>query len=148
MLNILVKHLIQLIIKYPNLILLGFHGNLLKLLQSYFSRRRFYVPFNGYRSSKHFATSGVLQSSNLRPLFFLLFINDLFNKIKLHKLVFADNINIDTGLYNILDCLHLQNELQVLWDWCGRNFLEHNIKNSYPLVGNKKKCNERLLHCF
>lgn len=61
--------------------------------------------FNGYKSRLLHVTSGIPQGSNLGPLMFILFINDLVESINTHthKWMFADDLKTFTTLYSIND---------------------------------------------
>lgn len=71
-------------------------------------------------------TSGVPQGSHLAPILFKLFIND----IKFHncsKLMFADDIKFFRIVNSQLDADLLQYDLNILYDWCTKNYLPLNI---------------------
>lgn len=54
-----------------------FSNSLLTMLQSYLLNWQLYVSYDGYISKFNIAASGVPQGSNLGPLLFILFVNDL-----------------------------------------------------------------------
>ena len=55
----------------------GFRGKSLHLIKSFLSNRKQFVSINGFESSKLNITRGVPQGSTLRPLLFLIYLNDL-----------------------------------------------------------------------
>ena len=76
----------------------GISGNLLLWFHSYLSDRRQRVVLPGAESAWKFIQAGVLQSSILGPLLFLLFINDIVTDIGSNIRLFAD----DTSLFIIV----------------------------------------------
>ena len=64
----------------------GIHGVSNDWFKSYLSNRNQYVYINGYESTLPVINCGVPQGSALRPLLFLLYINDLNQVITFGKL--------------------------------------------------------------
>lgn len=120
---------------------IGFSGHLVLFFQSYFYKREQYVTYNGFTSQMITATSGVPQGSNLGPLFFLLFINDLFNNISCNKLCSADNLKIFTNIHTIDDCICLQNDLNSIKVWCDVNKLHLNVSKCKVVTYSRKQIN-------
>ena len=106
---------------------IGFHDNALKLFHSYLVDRENYVFYNGTRSANYISTSGVPQGSNLGPLIFLLFINDLPDTLTCNALMFADDIKLYKNVSSINDCNDLQQDLDKLHKWCSNNHLKLNV---------------------
>ena len=77
---------------------MGISGELYDLLQNYLSGRLQRVILNGQTSSWRPILAGVPQGSILGPLFFLIYINDLLNKLRSNAKLFAD----DTSLFTIV----------------------------------------------
>ena len=95
-------------------------------LNSYLKKRKQYVSYNCYNSTTYIATYGVPQGSNLGPLLFLLFINDLSEILMCHKLFFADDLKLFTDINGADNCDALQSELDQLNIWCTDNKLHLN----------------------
>ena len=75
----------------------GLKGGTLRWLMSYLSCRELQVKIKGVESEPFFANTGVPQGSHLGPILFIIFINDIGDKLKIPKiLVFADDIKIFT----------------------------------------------------
>ena len=116
---------------------LGFSTQLICWLESYLTERVLRVKLDKYTSSSFTNVSGVPQGSNLGPLLFVLFINDVALLLGLgRKLVYADDLKLYLPVRSIDDCRHLQCLLKVFVDWCDRN----------KLVVNVAKCNVITFH--
>ena len=72
--------------------------NLLKLVESFLSNRYQRVVLNGQASSCADVKAGVPQESMLGPFFFLIYINDLSEKLKSTVNLFAD----DTSIFHVV----------------------------------------------
>ena len=73
----------------------GIRGKVLAWLESYLSNRRQYVLLNGIKSHFQPICCGVPQGSTIRPLLFLIYINDIVNVSSiLFPTVFADDANV------------------------------------------------------
>ena len=74
----------------------GIRGDCIKWFKSYLTDRTQYVNFNGEQSAEHNLKCGVPQGSILGPLFFIIFVNDMFNVSNvLFNVLYAD----DTCIY-------------------------------------------------
>ena len=85
------------------------------------------VTFNGFQSKIYRCTFRVPQASVLRPVLFLLFINDLAISLGCHKLMFADDLKLFASINHPADCLELQGHVKVLENWCLSSGLNLNI---------------------
>jgi hypothetical protein len=107
---------------------IGVSGSLFYLLSSFLSERKQYVVHKNATSSDYLALSGVPQGSNLGPLLFLIFINDLPQCLRNTKcLMFADDIKIYRKVDNLTECLQVQNDLHNIFMWSKNNYLHFNI---------------------
>jgi hypothetical protein len=78
---------------------MGVEGRLFDWLCNYLTDRQIRVVVNGQKSDWLMPNAGVPQGSILRPLLFLVFINDITNNIESDINLFAD----DTSLMEIID---------------------------------------------
>lgn len=103
----------------------GLDEGAIRLLDSYLSKRDHFVSYNGYSSVGYFPSSGIPQGSNLGPLLFILFINDLLELIHCGRLCYADDLKMFSIIRNVDDCVNLQ--LQLMLSWCEQNKLRLNV---------------------
>ncbi|XP_045450173.1 uncharacterized protein LOC123658926 [Melitaea cinxia] len=96
----------------------GVHGNLLRWVESYLSRRTQLVALKGELSSVFTVPSGVPQGSHLGPLFFNIFVNDLTLCLKSPCLLYADDLKIYQTITCINDAMKLQGDLDTIARWC------------------------------
>ena len=106
---------------------MGFNHNLTLFFDSYLRDRVQYVEVRGHQSYKFHATSGAPQGSNLAPLIFSIFINDICKNISSNVLLFADDLKIFKIVRCMDDCLALQEDLTLVERWCVVNNLPLNI---------------------
>ena len=97
---------------------MGISGKLIKLLENYLSNRLQRVVLNGQTSPWRPVLAGVPQGSILGPLLFLIYINDLPNRLKSNVKLFAD----DTSLFTIVKDKNesaniLNNDLSLISRW-------------------------------
>lgn len=105
---------------------IGIQDPFLSWISSYISNREQIVKYKNFKSNPYYVTSGVPQGSHLAPLLFLLFINDL-KFLNSRKLLFADDLKLFRQINSLNDSVLLQNDLNVLSDWCTINKLPLNI---------------------
>ena len=106
----------------------------LNLLRSYLSDRCCFVSYNGFSSGNFFVNVGVPQGSNLGPLLFNLFINDLLEQVTCPILAYADDLKIYSEIKS-LDCvIEMQNNLNKVADWSESNGLILNISKCHVVT--------------
>lgn len=135
---------------------LGLSPSFLQLLHSYLYNRCTYVFYNGFRSYDFFPTSGVPQGSNLGPLLFVLFINDLLTSLTCPALAYADDLKIYMSIASNEEVVNLQYNLNIIIDWCAKFNLRLNIpkccsvsytRRKSPILSTYAIHNERLKRC-
>jgi len=81
----------------------GIRGLPLKLFENYLANRTHFVSIEDIQSQKASVTCGVPQGSNLGPLFFLLFVNDITHVSKFKTTLFADDTVLSFSAKSVID---------------------------------------------
>ena len=133
----------------------GIEGKLLNLINLHARYQR--VVRNGQTSTWELIKSGVPQGSVLGPLMFLIYINDLPDKIQSTCKIFADDTSLFSHVFNKDTSQdELNNDLQKVSDWAFQWKMQFNpdsnkqaqevifskkaeSNNSLPLIFNKTK---------
>ena len=117
------------------LIKVGFSGNLLKLLQNYLSNRKQTTMANGITSDTRKISCGIPQESTVRPLLFIIYVNDISSILKHCKyqlyaddtvIYLSDEINSATN--------NITTDLARFKIWCNQKKLTMNIKKTKYVV--------------
>lgn len=116
---------------------LGLSDRMMKLLALYLCNRKSFVTYNGFLSTPFTPTSGVPQGSNLGPLLFLIFINDVILHIKSPILLYADDAKIFRAIETDNHITLLQHDLDRFHLWCRKNELMLNIKKCKAITFHK-----------
>ena len=116
----------------------GFAYSFLKLMESYLDSRQNYVFYNGFQSKNFVSTSGVPQGSNLGPLLFVVFVNDLLDSLRCKVLAYADDIKLYSSIRCLDDSILLQNNLERMVDWCKEFKLLLNTDKCFIMTYTKK----------
>lgn len=125
----------------------GFSSDLLKLMSSYLDQRKQYVVYKHATSTSYLATSGVPQGSNLGPLLFLIFINDITNFISFSKcLLYADDLKLFREISNLEDANLLQMDIDNCAKWSKLNNLPFNSSKCSIMTYSNK--NDYTLHVY
>ena len=112
----------------------GINGELYSWIKDFLTNRHQEVVLNNIHSDPCEVLSGVPQGSVLGPLLFLLFINDLPEKISSHIRLYADDVIIYRTVYSNNDVLRLQEELNVLSKWASDWHMTFNLNKCEHLV--------------
>ena len=97
------------------------------------------MEYRGYRSPNYVVTSGVPQGSNLGPLLFLMYINDISEEIGVEFCLFADDLKVYKPIKSVEDCCQMQQTLNNLHRWCEQNKLRFNISKCFAMTISLKK---------
>lgn len=96
----------------------GIHGNLLQWFSSYLEHRKQQVAVDGETSEALLITAGVPQGSILGPLLFLIYINDLVDKLECNPHLFADDtFLLDFFVNPVLSSIRVNRDLAIIHDW-------------------------------
>lgn len=117
----------------------GIHGNLFRWISSYLNKRSQLVALKGFLSSPVTVTSGVPQGSNLGPLLFNIFVNDLTEYLVCNHLLYADDLKIFHNISSPADCSLLQQDLDTLVKWCNSNHMFLNSSKCFVISFTNKR---------
>ena len=95
----------------------GIQNTLLDWFSSYLIGRTQVVTVKGCRSNSVSVSSGVPQGSQLGPLCFILYLNDIFKNFESKSLGFADDLKLYKVIRNHTDSLSLQDDIDLLSEW-------------------------------
>ena len=104
-------------------------GRLLKFLQDYLRHRKQRVVLDNIASEVLDVHSGVPQRSIIGPLLFILFINDIYSQLDPGTRInwYADDTKLWRPINTEQDCKSLQNDVNMLQQWCTNNKMKFNI---------------------
>ena len=123
----------------------GICGKTLDVISDFLSHRSFQVNVGNEKSESFPVTSGVPQGSVLGPLLFLLYINDLPEKVRNHVSLFADDLKMHgTSFDRELN----QTDLDELYKWQLVWILTFNTRDNkckVMHVGKNNPCNKYYL---
>lgn len=108
-------------------------------IKSYLYNRSNYVYYNGYKSYYFYSLSGVPQGSNLGPLLFNIYIDDLIRSLTCPALAYADDLKIYCTVNNESNCRELQDNLNLIVNWCNTNKIYLNVPKCVILTYTRKK---------
>jgi hypothetical protein len=124
----------------------GIKGTAHKLIRSYLSNRKQVCILNNSKSQQKTVQCGIPQGSNLGPLLFSIYINDLPNCLKhTHASMFADDTNLTcTGSrLRLLIEYKLNSNLCNVNRWLrAKKLTLNNEKNKIMLIASKRKLNQ------
>jgi hypothetical protein len=105
----------------------GICGTLLKWIESWLVGRQQRVVIDGHSSEWKSVTSGVPQGSVLGPLLFVLYINDLPDRIGTNIKLYADDSKIINIIKSPNDSLELQTDIDRAVNWSHMWLMPFNI---------------------
>ena len=120
----------------------GVDENGIKFFESYLSNRSQRYCVNGELSETAKITCGVPQGTNLGPLLFLIYINDLPNCLdRASPRMFADDTNISIAANSVTELEQIINsELKNLHQWLLANRLSLNVaKTEFMIIGSRQR---------
>lgn len=118
---------------------LGVSEGLTRWFKSYLTNRELCVKI-GLDQSDYFSNkSGVPQGSNLGPLLFSIFINEICMILPTGcRSFYADDVKIYVVVRSFADCLRLQHLIDSFEEWCSRNFLTLSVQKCNIITFHRK----------
>jgi len=121
---------------------LGIHSALLNWIKSYLHYRLYRVNINRKFSDSYLATCGLPQGSDMGPLLFIIFINDVRFCLPSECLLYGDELKIFKSLKLATDSQLVQHDFDSLSSsWCSRKSLPLNISKWFYVPYSKSVYN-------
>lgn len=118
---------------------IGMSSAFVTWFRSYLSNRMLCVKIGSELSETFSNASGVPQGSNLGPLLFVLFINEIELLLPPGcRMFYADDVKIYMIIRCLLDCLELQRMVDSFEVWCTRNFMTVSISKCSVISFHRK----------
>lgn len=118
-------------------------------LESYLSNRVLRVKLESCVSGMFSSSSGVPQGSNLGPLLFVIFFNDVTLLLGSKcVLVYADDLKIYLVVKTREDCIRLQELLDTFVEWCRLNRLVVSVAKCLVITFHRSKCPIAFDYCI
>ena len=121
----------------------GIIGDVLLWLKEFLSNRKQKVNVNGSSSEWCDIISGVPQGSVIAALLFVIFINDLPEKLKSYIFMFADDLKFFHQILDISDTEIMQEDLNLLNEWSKKWLLSFHPDKCVTLRITLKKDSEK-----
>jgi len=125
------------------MIQLKIHGNLLNWIKNFLTNRQNMVKIGKCFSNCYTTENGTPQGSSISPLLFIIMVND-FPKLSKYTsdAFFADDCTIWRSGNNCAQIIfHLQQELDLISDWCQKWGFKMNTEKSCGIVFTNKIIN-------
>ena len=115
---------------------MGIRGHINKWIQSYLSGRKIIVNFNNYLSDEKDINRGTAQGSNLGPLIYILYTNDMLNHVTFAEgILFADDTSLTCcGVKMKTIIAKLKTDLSNLYNYYIENDLSVNLSKTNIMV--------------
>ena len=105
----------------------GFGGQIIDWVKNFLTDRKQRVCVNGKFSEWESVTSGIPQGSVLGPTLFVIYVNDMPDKLKSVCKLFAGDCKIYSGITSQSDQQKIQEDLDSLCDWSRDWLLEFSV---------------------
>ena len=123
------------------LAMIGVSDSVLSWFQSYLTERKQCVKYKDCYSDYKVLSCSVPQGSNLGPILFLIFVNDIVNSLTVLKpVLFADDscfYHSGGNLRQLIDLINI--DLITINNWIFANKLVLNVEKSHYIVFNRRK---------
>jgi len=104
----------------------GISGDIFDIISESFNNRKQIIKFNDFYSNENIVKSGVIQGGVISPILFNVFIAHIIYGLNSYVFKFADHLCLIRILYDENDCNLLQNDLNIIYNYCLENTLKLN----------------------